>query len=137
MVALKCPECGETTQLEEDMKSGFCLHCGGKIVNDTAAQPVPVLGVPDAEHHIRVGYRGLFPKVLITIDDKECYGIRHNETIKIGVVSGEHVLSLRTNILSSAGGELDRLSFVTTGDHDFLIKMGGKLRLKLKIHQLK
>jgi DNA-directed RNA polymerase subunit RPC12/RpoP len=34
LVALKCPNCGGTVQMEENMKSGFCAHCGSKIVNE-------------------------------------------------------------------------------------------------------
>jgi len=138
LIALKCPECGETTQLEEKMESGFCLHCGSRIKNDNVAQPVSIDGSPDnAENHIRIGYRGLFPKVLIMIDDKNTFHVKHNQTIKVGIERGEHVLSLRTLMHSGAGGELDRLSFVVTEDHDFLVKGGGKLKLKLKIVQLK
>ena len=33
LVALKCPNCGGTVQFEEGMESGFCIHCGSKIVN--------------------------------------------------------------------------------------------------------
>jgi predicted RNA-binding Zn-ribbon protein involved in translation (DUF1610 family) len=34
MVAVKCPSCGGTVQIEEGMSSAFCIHCGGKIVNE-------------------------------------------------------------------------------------------------------
>lgn len=34
LVALICPHCGGTVQLDEEMKSGFCVHCGTKIMND-------------------------------------------------------------------------------------------------------
>jgi DNA-directed RNA polymerase subunit RPC12/RpoP len=33
LIALKCPNCGGTVQLEEDMKQGFCIHCGNRILN--------------------------------------------------------------------------------------------------------
>jgi DNA-directed RNA polymerase subunit RPC12/RpoP len=34
LVALKCPNCAGTVQMEEDMKQGFCVHCGSRIMND-------------------------------------------------------------------------------------------------------
>jgi hypothetical protein len=36
LVALKCPNCSGEVQFEEDMKSGFCIHCGSKIINQRA-----------------------------------------------------------------------------------------------------
>ncbi|MDR2866779.1 MAG: hypothetical protein LBV13_05215 [Methanomassiliicoccaceae archaeon] len=33
LVALKCPNCDGETYVEESMKSGFCAHCGSKIIN--------------------------------------------------------------------------------------------------------
>jgi len=34
LIALKCPHCSGTVQMEENMKSGFCVHCGSKILNE-------------------------------------------------------------------------------------------------------
>jgi len=34
LVAVKCPKCGGTVQIEEKMTSGFCVHCGSKILNE-------------------------------------------------------------------------------------------------------
>jgi len=122
--------------LEETLESGFCSHCGAKITNDNVVRTVQADDcTDDSENHIRIGYRGLFPKVLVTIDDKDSFQIKHNTTIKVGMVLGEHVLSLRT-VMHSTGGELDRITFVATKDHDFLVRGGGKLKLKLKIFQL-
>jgi len=33
-VALVCSHCGGTIQLDEKMQSGFCIHCGTKVLND-------------------------------------------------------------------------------------------------------
>ncbi|MCL2317941.1 MAG: hypothetical protein FWC44_02645 [Methanomassiliicoccaceae archaeon] len=33
LVAIKCPNCNGTVQLEKGMTSGFCVHCGKKITN--------------------------------------------------------------------------------------------------------
>ena len=34
LVGLSCPHCGGSVQLEENMKQGFCMYCGTKVVND-------------------------------------------------------------------------------------------------------
>jgi DNA-directed RNA polymerase subunit RPC12/RpoP len=34
MVTVKCPSCGGKVQIEKEMTSGFCVHCGGRIVNE-------------------------------------------------------------------------------------------------------
>lgn len=36
LVALKCPNCGGEVNLDDKMKSGFCIYCGTKIVNEPA-----------------------------------------------------------------------------------------------------
>ena len=42
LVAIRCPNCGGTVQFEEKMNSGFCVHCGNKIVNEhPAIEQVP------------------------------------------------------------------------------------------------
>ena len=55
LVAVICPSCGGTVQMEEEMSSGFCVHCGGKIVNDrnTGGQ-VPAEGEPDIVRYLKM-----------------------------------------------------------------------------------
>ena len=36
LIALKCPNCGGTVQMEDNMKQGFCIHCGSRIMNQPA-----------------------------------------------------------------------------------------------------
>ena len=135
LIALECPECGRTTHLEDDMESGFCLHCGSELTNKSTIRSV---GNPDdAEHRIRIIYRGLFKKVMITVDGKESFTIDNRMTIRFGIGPGEHELSLRPIPYDTPGGEIDRLSFVVSGDHDFKVVMGGKLKLRLKIIQIR
>ena len=35
LIPLKCPNCGGEIQLDSSFKSGFCIYCGTKIVNET------------------------------------------------------------------------------------------------------
>ncbi len=32
--ALKCPNCGGEVHLDDNMKRGFCVHCGSEIINE-------------------------------------------------------------------------------------------------------
>lgn len=36
-IAVKCPKCSGTTQFEKEMTSGFCIHCGDRIVTERVA----------------------------------------------------------------------------------------------------
>ena len=38
LIAIECPNCGGTVQMEEGMTSGFCVHCGSKITNVTKGE---------------------------------------------------------------------------------------------------
>jgi DNA-directed RNA polymerase subunit RPC12/RpoP len=55
LVALKCPNCGGTVQMEENMKSGFCVHCGSKIVNEpNIGSSVSIDKSLDIVNHLKV-----------------------------------------------------------------------------------
>ena len=41
-VAAKCPQCGGDLQLDNQMETGFCMHCGSKIVVQEAVRKVQV-----------------------------------------------------------------------------------------------
>jgi endogenous inhibitor of DNA gyrase (YacG/DUF329 family) len=34
MVSVKCPSCGGKVQMEKEMTSGFCVHCGNRMNNE-------------------------------------------------------------------------------------------------------
>ena len=86
------------------------------------------------EHDLRIAYKGLFQQAVIILDDKEAFYIKNGRAVTLGAGPGEHVLALRVvSHGTHVGGELDRLIFTVTKDHDFRIGAGGKLKLKLKI----
>ena len=37
LVALRCPHCGGTVNMEDDLASGFCTFCGNRVINDQVA----------------------------------------------------------------------------------------------------
>ena len=37
LVALRCPHCGGTVNMEDDLASGFCTFCGNRVINDRVA----------------------------------------------------------------------------------------------------
>jgi tetratricopeptide (TPR) repeat protein len=41
-VAAKCPQCGGDLQLDNEMETGFCMHCGSKIIVHEAIRAVRV-----------------------------------------------------------------------------------------------
>ena len=54
LIAIKCPSCGGEVQIEEEMRSGFCVHCGGKIVNEHATGgQAPAGGSPDITYYLK------------------------------------------------------------------------------------
>jgi len=48
-VAAKCTTCGSDLQLDNNLESGFCMHCGDKIIFKDAINPIIV----DDRHMIR------------------------------------------------------------------------------------
>lgn len=36
LIALKCPHCSGTIQMEDNLRTGFCVHCGSKVMNEQA-----------------------------------------------------------------------------------------------------
>jgi len=55
LVALKCPHCGGTVQMEDSMKSGFCVHCGSKIINEpNISGSVSIDRSADIVNHLKV-----------------------------------------------------------------------------------
>ena len=40
LVAIKCPNCGGTVEMDSEMKQGFCLFCGSRLVNNETPAPV-------------------------------------------------------------------------------------------------
>ena len=55
LVALICPHCGGSVQLDEEMKSGFCIHCGTKIVNEQRINgSITIDRTPDIINHLKV-----------------------------------------------------------------------------------
>jgi len=41
-VAAKCPQCGGDLQLDNQMETGFCMHCGSKIIVQEAVRKVRI-----------------------------------------------------------------------------------------------
>jgi hypothetical protein len=37
LIALRCPHCGGTVNMEDNLASGFCTFCGNMVVNDQVA----------------------------------------------------------------------------------------------------
>ena len=60
LTVLKCPNCGGTVHMEEDLKQGFCVHCGSKILNERpSAGSVTVDRTPDIVNHLKVAKNAL------------------------------------------------------------------------------
>ena len=60
LVAIKCPNCGGIVQMEEEMTSGFCVHCGSRIVNDqNTGAPAPAEDGSDLAYHLRTAKASL------------------------------------------------------------------------------
>ena len=60
LVSVRCPKCGGTVQMEEEMTSGFCVHCGSRIINEqSAGGPVPAEKGSDIADHLRTAKESL------------------------------------------------------------------------------
>lgn len=91
LVALICPHCGGTVQLDEEMKSGFCVHCGTKIFNDKfVTGSVTIDKSADIINHLKMAKEaasqhnwgvlaGLAENVLLM--DSECADARYMKAI--------------------------------------------------------
>jgi DNA-directed RNA polymerase subunit RPC12/RpoP len=67
LVALKCPNCGGTVQMEENMKDGFCVHCGTKIINEqNISGQVSIDKKSDIVNHLKVAKEALTEQNLET-----------------------------------------------------------------------
>lgn len=38
LIACRCPHCGGEVNMDEDMESGFCIHCGNKVINESVSK---------------------------------------------------------------------------------------------------
>ena len=43
-VPVKCTSCGGEIQLDDQLKSGFCMHCGSKVIFEEALQKMELSG---------------------------------------------------------------------------------------------
>lgn len=55
-IALKCPNCNGTIQIDENLKQGFCTYCGTKIVNEQAMpQSVNIDRTAEIKGNLEIG----------------------------------------------------------------------------------
>jgi len=60
LIAIKCPNCGGTFPMEEDLTSGFCVHCGSKIVKEqNVGGQVPVDKGSDLTYRLKLAKESL------------------------------------------------------------------------------
>jgi len=60
LVALKCPNCGGTVQMEENLKQGFCVHCGSRILNEQSISgTVSIDKKSDIINHLKIAKEAL------------------------------------------------------------------------------
>lgn len=50
LVALKCPGCGGEIQLDDSKESGFCMHCGSKLMVQDEIQRIEISGKVKLDH---------------------------------------------------------------------------------------
>ena len=68
--AAKCTNCGGELQLDENLQSGYCMHCGSKVIVKDAIElkkiqvegKVSVEGVSDVENLLKRGKQSLRTK---------------------------------------------------------------------------
>jgi len=55
LVALKCPNCNGEVQFEENMMSGFCIHCGSKIIRERSVKgTISIDRTTDIVNHLKL-----------------------------------------------------------------------------------
>lgn len=54
MVSVKCTSCGGEIQLDDKKESGFCLHCGTKVVFMEAVQKVELVNGPKIDNFMKI-----------------------------------------------------------------------------------
>ena len=59
LVALICPRCGGTVQMDAEIKSGFCVHCGTGIINGQNSKKVVIDKGIDVVNYLKVAKENL------------------------------------------------------------------------------
>jgi tetratricopeptide (TPR) repeat protein len=54
-VAARCPQCGGNLQIDNEIETGFCLHCGSKIVVQDAIRNVRIDNSHMVESWMKIG----------------------------------------------------------------------------------